>query len=206
MSSFRRKWWVGLAAVMVVALLAVAFWPGEKEPEYQGKKLSDWLEPFYQPGAISEQKQQEIETAVKTMGTNCLPFLIKRVGYKSSGWRKKARLLYEHVPSCLYIDSMARCISGVDEVDMTRSVYWVFLTLRSGSASAIPQLAKLCDDPRKAAGAIFCLAAIGKPALPQLNELAGRHPDADVRTCAEYHVKHPPTQDERRGFTMRVYY
>jgi hypothetical protein len=206
MSNFRRKWWVGLAAVMVVALLAVAFWPGEKEPEYQGKKLSEWLDPFYRPGAISDQKQEQTEAAVNAMGTNCLPFLIKRVGYKRSVWRKKANSLYGRVPSCLYIDSVARGISGVDEFDMMRSVYWVFLTLRSGSASAIPQLAKLCDDPRKAAGAIFCLAAIGKPALPQLNELAGRHPDADVRTCAEYHVKHPPTQDERRGFTMRVYY
>jgi hypothetical protein len=33
------------AAVIVVAMVGmVVLWPGEREPEYQGKKLSEWLE------------------------------------------------------------------------------------------------------------------------------------------------------------------
>ena len=28
---------------IVAAVLIVALWPGEREPEYQGKKLSEWL-------------------------------------------------------------------------------------------------------------------------------------------------------------------
>src|SRR5690349_10188971 len=38
-----RRWVVGFVSIAVVVLVAVAVWPGEKEPEYQGKKLSMYI-------------------------------------------------------------------------------------------------------------------------------------------------------------------
>ena len=38
----RRRLFIALGA-LVVGVAAVAFWPGPKEPEYQGKKLSEWV-------------------------------------------------------------------------------------------------------------------------------------------------------------------
>jgi hypothetical protein len=34
----------GAVLLVVLAVLVAIVWPGEKEPEYQGKKLSYWLE------------------------------------------------------------------------------------------------------------------------------------------------------------------
>jgi len=38
-----RRLWLVILCALVVTVAAVAFWPGEREPEYQGKKLSEWV-------------------------------------------------------------------------------------------------------------------------------------------------------------------
>ena len=65
---------IALAAGIVVAVVAVAFWPGEKEPEYQGKKLSEWLA----TQGNDDQGQAKTEAAeglvaIRNIGTNAVP-------------------------------------------------------------------------------------------------------------------------------------
>ena len=68
---------VVVGAGVVIAILAVALWPGEREPEYHGKKLSLWLEQ-----ARSNRFPGTSETAamaVRRIGTNGLAKLTFRV-------------------------------------------------------------------------------------------------------------------------------
>src|SRR5690242_9922901 len=76
----RRRWIVGLVAIAVVVLVAVAVWPGEREPEYQGKKLSEWLE-------MQEKYPAEAAHAVRAIGTDAVPFLVRWADYRVPGWK-----------------------------------------------------------------------------------------------------------------------
>src|SRR4051812_15980857 len=81
--SKRRKLWIGLVAVIaVIGIVTVAFWPAETEPEYQGKKLSEWLSRFKDSGTIE---------AIHTIDTNCLPILVRWIDYdyESPSWGDK---------------------------------------------------------------------------------------------------------------------
>src|SRR5438045_3525167 len=66
----RKALIVSAAALIVAAIAAVAFWPGEKEPEYHGKKLSEWL-------ALEREQPRESAEAVRAIGTNAIPFLLR---------------------------------------------------------------------------------------------------------------------------------
>jgi HEAT repeat protein len=72
----RRRRFITLAVLGLVALIGFAmFRPGPPEPVYQGKALRDWLEHFdHNPDAPTYRAAQE---AVRAMGTNALPFLIR---------------------------------------------------------------------------------------------------------------------------------
>src|SRR5438552_499009 len=72
MNSRKRSRWITFAAVTAVAVGAVAFWPGEKEPEYQGKKTSQWIEQYR-----SGQEHERAVAAIHAIGTNALPLLVR---------------------------------------------------------------------------------------------------------------------------------
>src|SRR3954464_6272242 len=66
-----------VAACGVIAVVTALVWPVEKEPEYHGKRLSEWIEGGFrhdEPGRAEEQ-----ERVVRHIGTNALPFLIRGV-------------------------------------------------------------------------------------------------------------------------------
>src|SRR6185436_9207850 len=105
MSSVGRKWWIGLVAVIVVAIGAVVFWPRPKEPEYQGKKLSEWLEicrydrlPKYGNPAVPEEQLRVAVKAIRQIGTNALPWLMRWAFYKPSIWKTKSLAALDRIP------------------------------------------------------------------------------------------------------------
>jgi hypothetical protein len=61
-------------------MLAFLVWPREREPEYKGIPLSKWLENYKWDDA-------EFARAIKHMGTNALPFLIRAAKYEEPRWR-----------------------------------------------------------------------------------------------------------------------
>jgi hypothetical protein len=65
----RKRVYIALAVLLVI-LAGVAAWQGRRQPEpvYQGKRLSDWLE---------RPNGDDREQAIRQIGTNALPFLIK---------------------------------------------------------------------------------------------------------------------------------
>jgi hypothetical protein len=88
----------------LAAIGVVAFWPGEKEPEYKGKKLSEWLNvvatnlSIEDVTAFEEHHFAEIKSAaslegigaVRSIGTNAVPWFVKWVERDRPAWRTKA--------------------------------------------------------------------------------------------------------------------
>ncbi len=63
-------------AVLLVAIVGVAAWEvlGDREPVYQGKSLSVWLERYITHGSyIGVQPAQEADEAIRQTGTNATP-------------------------------------------------------------------------------------------------------------------------------------
>ncbi len=85
----RRVIFIILATCILVGIGVSAFWPGEKEPEYNGKKLSEWVRATggYEGGGEAELHQAF--AAVDHIGTSALPFLVKwiRQGYPTRSQR-----------------------------------------------------------------------------------------------------------------------
>jgi HEAT repeat protein len=82
----RKRINIGLAA-LVLLMVAVIAWEvlREREPAYQGKRLSVWLAQYYtnhiptvQDGPLGKQA----ETAIRQIGTNALPLYLRRLTYR----------------------------------------------------------------------------------------------------------------------------
>src|SRR6266513_5172307 len=78
---------VGLAVVIAVRATR------EREPEYGGKRLSEWVRKFWAPPYTNYSAQTaEAKDPIHQIGTNALPYLLTWVGYERPAWKAK---LYE---------------------------------------------------------------------------------------------------------------
>ncbi len=89
----RTKIMLVLGAMVLLALGWVVFKP-DKEPEYKGKKLSQWAmqligDPITGSNAPSETAYEEAGLAIRGIGTNAVPHLVKWISYENPTWRTK---------------------------------------------------------------------------------------------------------------------
>jgi len=73
--------------------LAMLLWPTEREPEYNGVPLTKWLERY------NDGNNAEATAAIRRIGTNALPFLLRWIQYESPGWRISLDHLHTRLPS-----------------------------------------------------------------------------------------------------------
>jgi hypothetical protein len=93
----RNRWtmWVLAMCASLAAVIATIAIPTVREPEYGGKKLRGWLELYLQP-FDRFRDCQEAAAAVRHIGTNGLPWLLKWTDYEPPGWK---RMLWTNAPS-----------------------------------------------------------------------------------------------------------
>jgi hypothetical protein len=91
----RKRIIIVLAACILVALSAVAFWPDE--PRYDGKRLSEWLVvyEYRRLGGSFSEAQKRAEIAIGHMGVSALPCLLKWIQYEDRRlpWWKNEMLI-----------------------------------------------------------------------------------------------------------------
>jgi len=139
------------------------------EPIYQGKPLSHWLQEAYHRGAHQvEGSNSPAEKAIRELGPNAVPYLIKLAGTRYSAPRmllgafaREPNLATLHLPRQEY------------KLDMA---IWGFRLLGPQAKAAVPALIRLLNDGNgwTRMDAAACLARIGpdaEPAVPAL--LAG---------------------------------
>src|SRR5438045_2270691 len=83
----RRRVVMILAGMVVAGVMVALVWPSEKEPEYGGKKLSEWLNRPLTAPVVGMQPSSECRHAVRQMGTNAIPVLLVWLQREPSPWR-----------------------------------------------------------------------------------------------------------------------
>jgi len=177
--------------IAALALLALAFLTlRPKQPSYGGKTIEQWLN-------TTEPIPPE---AVRAMGTNCIPLLLKTIkakpsavsdwldwGLRKLGWRNT---------------------SAVKLSQMKGRASEAFVVLGTNAVSAIGELVKLLEgshdsDSRIAA---FCLAGLGEIGIAELVK-ALQHKNAVVRADAAagcYYASLRPEMNKPPGMLAKL--
>lgn len=157
---------------VLVGIGVVAFWSGEKEPEYRGKRLSEWLREYRQPlGARVPITSEEAADAVRHIGTNALPFLVKWIRDDEDMPKWKAQLF--HVVYIWNSPSFPR--NQALEIIAHRQLLahnatWAFEILGERARDAIPELIRVAKDGNQLSAfkALMALSCLGQDALSPL--------------------------------------
>lgn len=132
--------------ILVIAIIAsvtttlVLAWPREKEPTYKGRSLSQWLQ-LYREHA---EGKIEAEQAVREIGTNALPWLLKWVGHRPPAWSRAVGYLHASWnPANRAINAVQ---THLNEIALMRwRAAFGFQILGDAASNAAPQLVKMLD-------------------------------------------------------------
>lgn len=159
--SFHVQKWVKRALallVLSVVVLAVCLLMRPREPEYQGRTLTAWLDEYNRAG--SWDKTETASAAIRAIGTNCLPFLLARIKHNPSEW-------------------VAKLVQVANKQPLLKLPFYGVNRYRSASIFALhalgPEAAPLCPDllaltksSRTGWWANMSLLAIGTNSIPFL--------------------------------------
>lgn len=148
---------VFIFAVLITVVIGIGGLLLSREPHYQGRSLSSWLQQCLDTPLMETQRLAEAQAAVRAMPIRqVLPRLVKLVETKedpASRWimaqSEKLRLNFLKWHSAEDLQQLG--IAG-------------FEVLGTNTAPAVGALTKLLDDPDHAFSAFRCLDFIGKPA------------------------------------------
>jgi len=148
---------------LVLALGGVSLLLFPREPSYQGRSLSSWLQQCYDTPLNETQRLSEAQAAVRAIGAKkSVPVLLKLVETKEDpvstwliGQREKLRIDFLHWRSAE--DWQQLGIAG-------------FEALETNAAPAVAELTKLLNDKQHAFVAVRCLVAVGPPAEPSVSQ------------------------------------
>src|SRR5215510_13709512 len=88
----KRRFYLLLIGAVVVIGVLVAVVSGPREPEYNGRKLSEWVDDYNRDAWYSSYRkfhsQVAAEEAIKHAGTNALPWLLEWIQYEPPLWRR----------------------------------------------------------------------------------------------------------------------
>lgn len=145
--------------VLIAAVAGLVAWRllRPTEPKYQGRSLSHWLwEMEIAPDSASLSWKESLQ-AVKAMGTNALPALLRMLRTEDSEWKRKA---VNWTQDALGLDAE----DYLPEVKRRRAMAGLRV-LGPVAESAIPELTRLVAgaDLQVSSAALGALAEIGGP-------------------------------------------
>jgi hypothetical protein len=160
-----RRLLLVLLASVAVAGAVVLIWPKEREPVYQGKTLSQWLE-LHNGGVITwagEVQVREAGKALRCIGSNGVPFLLRWAEYQPPAWKKKFSGIIRRLP----VD-----LNFKDWKAERAALAWLALgDLGPQARSAIPELTRLMNDTNVVFDyqePVYTLGHLGEEALKPL--------------------------------------
>jgi hypothetical protein len=163
----RRK----LIAIVLIAVIggviALSLPRRNNEPEYQGRRLSEWLELCVSYQGDELGRHVEPTAAVQKIGTNALPYLLKWIAHEQPTWKST---LYVKLPS--FIRNLAPVRSWLVG-PLLREALAIegFTVLGTNAASCVPALeAMMKADTNGVVSAklSFVLGEIGEAAIPAI--------------------------------------
>jgi HEAT repeat protein len=152
MTSRSMKWTIVLVLGVFLAIGAVAWWLAlPKEPSYQGRTLSSWLDEW---GRAYNDPTNEAATAIRAMGSNAVPILLARLSEdEGPKHRKFWRAVQKFIPDDW--NPLYRNITG--QVTAAQAIN----LLGTNAQSTFPTLTNLFWGKRQPVTAAIALAGLG---------------------------------------------
>jgi hypothetical protein len=189
----RRIVWMTLACglVTLAAILALR----DREPRYEGRSLSEWID--LAGGVDPTIPEPAVADAIRHIGTNALPWLVRWLRYEEPAWKRKGREMTGNWPRPLRLGFLWESAVS-DEVSHAKAVVG-FKILGPAAGPAVPELAGLIrsENSSVAMGAMYSLGSIGQESLPPLLALLA-DPEAPYRLAAA------STIDQIQGLGTKV--
>ena len=160
-----RRTWLTLLSLAVLACVVVLAWPRDKEPVYDGRKLSEWL----RLGTL-KPADQRTRDAVRAIGTNALPYLLHAITYEPSPVRRKLVAAEIRFPkTARFLHPLQRIVDGSGGMRAIEAGFG-FEVLGAEAAAAVAELSGLANGTNSviANRAMGALANIGEPGIPSL--------------------------------------
>jgi hypothetical protein len=163
-----RKVLVFLA--VVAAAIALIVWVARpNEPSYGGRSLTEWLE-LYNTSERDTPAEREAAGAVRAIGTNALPCLLRWIQYEPIG---RAHPLLRGVRKSPQVvqKKLFPLLLSTRRAGQSHAAVIGFKILGSEARPAIPELTRLLNatnSPYASQQAALALGGMGKEGLPPL--------------------------------------
>lgn len=177
------KFWLKSALVIPVMGILLAFvWHNSrpKEPNYQGRSLSEWLAQ-YERDDLTPELYQEAREAIRKIGTNGIPTLLRMIQAKDSSALLKIRD---------WMDEHSICKVNFAQAEERRLRAHIGLRmLQADAAPAVPKLIELsqpinCNESRQIViQTLRYLRPAAQPAIPTLLSIASDVKDPERRNA-----------------------
>src|SRR6266498_4012788 len=95
-SGRRRKLWF-LLGCAIAAVLLLTLWH-EREPRYNGRSLSQWAALLDPVDRDEVERAQQADVAIRQIGTNGLPLLLRWIQYQERPWRTRTANFVGRLP------------------------------------------------------------------------------------------------------------
>jgi hypothetical protein len=193
---FRRKLWI-LLGCAIALVLVLALWR-EREPRFEDHSLLEWIAIAGPRGdRDGEHTEREALDAVRHIGTNAIPFLIKCIEYRERPWQTHLGTLCDKLPGRVG-ERLSRLIVGHGAQRQETSFSGLYI-LGPDAKSAIPALTNLLTaQPPLVNYSIIVLAQIGgdglTPVLDILTNQASPNRFVALDALAAVDTNRPPDQ------------
>jgi len=162
-----------------LAFLAVyLLFPGE--PVYHGTRLSAWVDDLHP--RVGEARQQQAELALRAIGTNAVPYLLKLLKHREPRLLRELRGFSEKTKTFLRMESELE-LPWVAVVERDMQLNAAFAALGPSARPAFPMLTNLLLRPETTTVSASALARFGPEAFGPLSR-ALESPQAEVRAAA----------------------
>jgi hypothetical protein len=169
-----------VSCIIFAVIAAFIFWPGEREPEYQGKTLSEWLA-INGKSNISAAEADKAVRAIQTIGTNALPWLLRWVDYEPSATRTKMDSLADKLPGWMRQTRLVRRFvidRGIFNAEYARGGFGLLGEQAKPAIPALVQKLRQSGLFGRSQRLADSLSSLGKGALPPMLELLA---DKDIQ-------------------------
>ena len=141
------------------------------EPTYNGRSLSTWVRVYrdYSAGAdLPETELDGAKQAIRAIGTNALPFLLKWIQQEPPSWHRGA---HTRLPQLLSDNAPAKLLFDGPGYETANAAMLAFGILGTNAGPAIPELVALMNATNNQATvnrAMVAMAFMGAPAFLHL--------------------------------------
>jgi hypothetical protein len=167
--NIRRGGFLGLVATVIATTSLIVWVLVPHEPSYQGRGLSAWLSDFEHEQV---ERRAVAADAVRHIGTDAVPFLVKRLGYNPDVLRRKSRFALWKRQFLEWVSrhSFGKVSPPRRPPNPSRQAMAGLDALGTAAKDALPALEKLLNETPPDPQALYIVARIGSAGVPMLKK------------------------------------